>query len=114
SDYASLGSNCEPPAAVPVQHRAVLRARLGALEDTVELVWWEEAADPETLAKPFSPDEDCLFGDGGVVDSETGADEPGAEIEDGCGCTSGGRATPFSWLLALLGLVGLRRRRHAC
>lgn len=111
ADHALLAANCEPPSPTIVQRRAVLRARLGALEDTVELIWTEEAASPETLEFPFTPDQACLFGDDSG-DGETGDEGPGAELGDGCGCTSRGPTSPLTSLLVLLGL-GLLRRRPA-
>ena len=110
-EYAMLETGCEPPSATTIQHSAVLRARYGALEDTVELVWTEEAASPETLESPFTPDESCLFADDSGENGETGGDELGADLHEGCGCTGGDRKAPGAWLLALIGLGLLRRRR---
>ena len=110
-EYAMLDTGCEPPSATTIQHSAVLRARYGALEDTVELVWTEEAASPETLDYPFTPDEACLFADDSGENGETGGDELGADLHEGCGCTGGDRKAPGAWLLALIGLGLLRRRR---
>jgi MYXO-CTERM domain-containing protein len=112
AEYALLGSGCEPRSSVPLERSAVLRARFGALEDTVELHWTDEALDPDVTPLPFTPDEACLFADDSDTDGETGGDDAGAELDDGCGCSSG-RETPTAWLLALIGLGLLRRRKDA-
>ena len=113
ADYASLdGYGCEPPSTMPTERHAVLRARLGSLEDTVELRWTPAPslppnghAEPPPL-QPFTPAPNCLFGDD---------DEPSAEpsAEHGCGCTSTTDSSPISLLLALAGLALIRRRRFS-
>jgi MYXO-CTERM domain-containing protein len=109
ADYASLGTHCEPHSTVPIERNVVLRARFGGLEDTVELRWIDAAVDPELAGWPFEPDEACLYADD-ETEGETGSDDAGAELDDGCGCTSE-RETPGAWMLALIGLGLLRRRR---
>jgi MYXO-CTERM domain-containing protein len=42
---------------------------------------------------------------------DSGSDTAGEDSEGGCGCTSEGNAGGLAFGLALLGLVGLRRRR---
>lgn len=131
ADYATLGTGCEPPVALPIQRRATLRARVGALEDQVALVWLEHPIDPRRIARPFVPDERCLpaddsgdseEGDDESPDADDDDDDPGAELDDGCNCSSNDRRdrrdrrdrpAPLAGLVALLGLGLLRRRRFA-
>ncbi|MFO7562681.1 MAG: MYXO-CTERM sorting domain-containing protein [Enhygromyxa sp.] len=116
AEYAELEGSCHPPSALPVQRRAVLRARFGELEDTVTLVWTQPSSVPERRKHPFVPSESCLFADGGPDDSdsdegdETG-DDPGVDEGEGCGCTTDARGAPGWGLLPLLGLGLLGRRR---
>lgn len=56
ADYALLVTQCEPPAASPIQRHATLKASLGQLEDAVELTWTEMTAVEAT------PDPACMFG----------------------------------------------------
>lgn len=83
----------------------------------VELRWIDEAVDPDLEGWPFEPEEACLYASDETGDEtddetgdETGGDDAGAELDDGCGCTSE-RETPGAWVLALIGLGLLRRRR---
>lgn len=111
ADHALLGTHCEPHSTVPIERNVVLRARFGELEDTVELHWTDAAVDPEPGGGwSFEPDEACLYASD-ETDGETG-DDPGAEVDDGCGCTSE-RESPGAWVLGLIGLGLLRRRRAA-
>lgn len=112
ADYASLsGYGCEPRSTPPIERHAVLRARLGTLEDTVELTWTPTPLLPpnpnvERLPlPPFEPDPDCMFGD------EPPADDPA--VDEGCGCTSPTNPSPISLLVPLVGLALVRRRRWA-
>jgi MYXO-CTERM domain-containing protein len=101
-EYAvEVDTHCEPPPESEPQTRtAVVRARLGTLEDSVTIEWVAEPPDED--AWPWSQPEACMF-------AET---EP--EPDEGCACSSaGGRGSlpaPMFGGLALLALV--RRRRH--
>lgn len=113
-DYAIVGLfGCEPPPAQPTERHAILRARIGALEDSVELAWTAMPDEPGIFDLPFEPDPSCMFGDDSGDSGDDGNDEVGeAGIDDGsgCGCTSSRESTPFAGF-AWLGLLALRRRR---
>lgn len=101
SEYAILATECDAAEAEPVERHAVLRARLGDLEDTVELTWIEQPADPNDLIG-----ESCMFGD-----EPDDTDDP--EVDDpGCACTTDAEppTTAPAWL-ALAALLFVRRRR---
>jgi MYXO-CTERM domain-containing protein len=85
-----------------------LIARIGELEDRVEVTWTalpEESDEPD---QPFEPDETCMFGDE-VENDAGGSDDPNVG-DFGCACASDERS-PTSGGLLLLGLLALRRRR---
>lgn len=99
-EYASYwDGSCEPrPTAEPELRRAVVRARLGELEDTIEIEYMVEPDSGFTLG----PDSDCRY-----------AETPGNDVtETGCACTTSERA-PVAPLLASVGLLALLRRRRA-
>lgn len=117
-EFAEIGSGCEPPSASdPIERHAVLRARLGGLEDTVALTWIEPPEEPDVLDDPFVPDQACMFGDDGTGDGDDevgddpGGDDPGVD-EGGCACSTERSTGPMSltWL-GLAGLLFVRRRR---
>lgn len=96
-DYAVVGGGCEAPSQSEfVERRAVLRARLGTLEDTVELTWVEPPAGPDTS---FTPDPDCEFAPWWTGDETTS-----------CSSTGDRSPTGAAWL-ALAALLFVRRRR---
>jgi MYXO-CTERM domain-containing protein len=100
-EYAVLGLGCEPPPSEPTERHATLIARLGELEDRVEVTWTALPEEPDSFNDPFEPDENCMFGDA--------SEDP--DVQDfGCACTSDERA-PASPGLLLLGLLAIRRRR---
>jgi MYXO-CTERM domain-containing protein len=120
-EYALLDSGCEPPSETePLERHAILRARVGALEDTVELTWIEEPEQPNDLF-PFEPGESCMFGgDDETGDGDTGGNDEIGEAGDedpgvddgGCACSSEGNQpapTGPAWL-ALAALLFVRRR----
>ena len=105
-EYMEVHGDCEPlPETEPAERHAVLRARLGALEDTVDLVWTVEPPEhPSTFPTEFEPDPNCMVGE----DSDSG--DPGVD-EGGCACSStGDRPSAAAAWLALVGLLGLRLR----
>jgi uncharacterized protein (TIGR03382 family) len=98
-EYASFWhGNCEQrPATEPELRRAIVRARLGELEDTIELEYMVEPDSGFTLG----PDSDCVY-----------ADAPDNEVtETGCACTTNERV-PVAPLLVSVGLLALLRRRR--
>jgi MYXO-CTERM domain-containing protein len=119
-EYAQLGAECLPPSeTVPVERHAVLRARLGDLEDSVELTWIEQPVEPDDDDLPFEADEECMFADDEGDSADEGNDEvgeagddPGIEDDRGCACSSepDRNATGPAWL-ALAALLFVRRRR---
>jgi MYXO-CTERM domain-containing protein len=114
-EYAWLGLECEPPPTAPTERRATLIARIGELEDSVEMIWTALPVPPSDPDRPFEPDEDCMFGDESGSDESGAEDESGADVADfGCACASDERS-PGSGGLLLLGLLalGLRRPRRA-
>lgn len=117
AEYASLDGLCKRLLSIEVERRAVLHARFGVLEDSVELLWTQgpSLGEPDPNS-PFTPDEACLFGEpsDGETDGDTGdsGDELGGDaLSGGCGCTTQERGSPAALLLALAG-VGLLRRRN--
>jgi MYXO-CTERM domain-containing protein len=100
-EYAILSADCEPPSeSEPIERHAVLRARLGALEDTVELTWIEPPVEPDDNDLPFEPNPNCMFGD-----------DPGVD-DGGCACSTDAESRNGgpTWL-ALAALLFVRRRR---
>ena len=98
-EYASYWhGNCEaaPDSGSEVRH-VVVRARLGELEDTVEIEVVVEA--PESGFFSLGGDANCLYSEAPDVA------EPG-----GCACTTDDRA-PIAPLLVSVGLLALLRRR---
>jgi MYXO-CTERM domain-containing protein len=98
-EYASYwhGRCEEPPSTEPELRRAVVRARLGELEDTIEV----EYLQPTSEDYAWGPSEECLYAD-------PPEDDPGP---DGCACTTDEHA-PAAPLLAGVGLLALLRRRR--
>jgi MYXO-CTERM domain-containing protein len=90
----------EPPSTEPEVRHAVVRARLGELEDTVEV---EYVVDPPESDFSLGADADCLYADA-PADDETGP--------DGCACSTEERA-PTAPLLLAAGMLALLRRRRA-
>jgi MYXO-CTERM domain-containing protein len=113
AEYASISmSGCEPPPAQPTERRAVLRARLGELEDGVEVVWTAMPATPSIFDDlPFEPDPSCMFGDDVDDGGNDEVGEAGVDDGSGCACTSARDSSPLV-SLPLLGLLALRRRRR--
>jgi hypothetical protein len=100
-EYASFWhGNCEaPPTTGSELRHAIVRARLGELEDTIELEYMVEAEPGLTLG----PDSDCLY-----------AEAPADEVtEIGCACTIHERAPAAPLLVSVGGLLALLRRRRA-
>lgn len=98
-EYASYWhGNCEArPTTEPELRHATVRARLGELEDTIELEYMVEPDSGLTLGA----DSNCLY-----------AEAPDDEVtESGCACTTNERA-PLPPLLASVGLLALIRRRR--
>lgn len=112
-EYAFIGMDgCEPPPAQPSERHAVLRARLGPFEDSVELTWTALPEQPDLFDDlPFEPDPSCMFGDDVDDGGNDEVGEAGVDDDQGCACTSGRESSPFA-SLALLGVLGLRRRRR--
>ncbi len=121
ADYALLLTSCEaPPTAQPVVRHAVLRARLGELEDTVRIEW----TDAVEVGNDFQPHPSCLFAeeddepDDGPDEQDGEPDDEGdVGLDDGppnCACTSTdthGRSLLLG-LLSLLGIGFVRARRR--
>ncbi len=94
-EYVDLHDGCVPKPTEAEPRRAVLRARLDELEDTLELEW--TARPPGRRPTSFSPSEGCVF-----------ASPPEAEPR-GCGCSSA--PAPVSALVLGPWLLLLLRRR---
>lgn len=97
-EYASYWhGNCEePPDSEPEVRHAVVRARLGELEDTVEI---EYVVDPPESDFSLGPDAACLY-----------AETPDPDVQDGCACTTNDRS-PVGPLFLSVGVLALLRRR---
>jgi MYXO-CTERM domain-containing protein len=98
-EFAVVGGGCEPPSeSTFIERHAVLRARLGTLEDTVELTWAEPPVQPGT---PFQPDENCEFSPWWTGDQTSS-------------CSVDADRSPMGVAgLALAALLFVRRRRSA-
>ncbi|WAS96228.1 MYXO-CTERM sorting domain-containing protein [Nannocystis punicea] len=110
-EYTMIEDACVPPPSAPESRRAVLRARLGALSDELELEW--TATPPETTRdEPFKPDPACQRGMGPAEDDGPGAGDEGPG-DRGCSCATGPDAgrDGWAWLGGMVLLLGGRRRR---
>lgn len=110
------GASCEkPPSAAPEQRHAVVRARLGELEDTVEVTFLVEPAVDDVS---WSPDPACEYADDSPADDGTGDEGPDADAPDdadGCSCATQEQGSPTAPPLiasAVVGLIALARRRR--
>jgi MYXO-CTERM domain-containing protein len=111
-EYLTIQGGCEPPSETEsIERHAVLRARLGPLEDTVDLVWTEQPRPPSIFSDHFQPDPTCVFGDEFGGDDGSGADDPLVE-DHGCGCSTDRESPTAPALVSLLALVFIRRRRR--
>lgn len=110
-EYASFWHGyCEPVGTEPELRRAVVRAKLGELEDTVDV---EYLVEPPEDHGPGEPSETCLYADPSRdpdAEEDPGADEDLVIDDRGCACTTDGR-TPTAPMLAFIGLLALVRRR---
>ncbi|PRP92825.1 hypothetical protein ENSA5_47380 [Enhygromyxa salina] len=108
-EYATLhDGNCEPAPAEPELRRAVVRARLGALEDTIEYEYLVEPIEEPDFGSLPEPDEDCMYGEAPETpETPEEQDEPA----EGCGCSSEGGGSPLAPLAFGLGVLALLRRR---
>lgn len=102
-EYRFIEDDCVPPPTAAESRRAVLRARLGALSDELELEWTATPPEP-TPEGPFEPDPACQRGTGPAGDDGLG--------DRGCNCAAGPEDGPagWAWLAALTWLLGRRRR----
>jgi MYXO-CTERM domain-containing protein len=98
-EYATIETRCErPPETDPEPRRATVRARLGPLEDTVEVEW---VASPRPASSWVAPD-NCLHG--------TMPKQP----QQGCRCSAAPTtpAAPLALLAAIPLLAAIRRRKR--
>jgi MYXO-CTERM domain-containing protein len=100
-EYASYWhGRCEKPASAgPELRQAVVRARLGELEDTIEVEYLQATLDDYNM---WGPSEGCLA-------ANPPSDEPAS---NGCACTTDERA-PTAPLVVAVGMLALLRRRRA-